>query len=57
MNEAIEKSNAGATTVTKQSEKFPYEIPSIIICPEPGYKQTLLKLKHLIDLINNELRI
>ena len=43
MNEAIEKSNAGATTVTKQSEKCPYEIPSIIICPEPGYKQTLLK--------------
>ena len=43
MNEAIEKSNARATTVIKQSEKFPYEVPSVVICPEPGFKPSLLK--------------
>ena len=43
MKEAIEKFRLGATTVTKRSEYLPYEAPSLIICPEPGFKQSVFK--------------
>ena len=52
MNEAIEKSRARETTVTKQSENFPYEVPSILVCPEPGFKQSLLKYYNLTSGVN-----
>ena len=43
MKEAIEKFRLGATTVTKRSDYLPYEAPSLIICPEPGFKQSVFK--------------
>ena len=53
MNEAIEKSRARETTVTKQSENFPYEVPSILLCPEPGFKQSALKYYNLTSGVNH----
>ena len=43
MKEAIEKFRLGATTVTKRSDYLPYEAPSLIICPEPGFKQSVFE--------------
>ena len=47
MQDAIEKFKLGASIVTKRSELLPYEAPSIIICPEPGFKQSIFKKYNL----------
>ena len=49
MIEAIEKFNRGATTVTKRSIDLPYEYPTLIFCPNPPFKPSVLK--------NNDLKI
>ena len=41
MNEAIEKSKIGATTMIKRSENLPYETPTIIVCPKPHFKPSM----------------
>ena len=41
MDDAIEKSKRKATTFTKRSESIEFEVPAIIICPEPPFKQSV----------------
>ena len=47
MKEAIRKSTVGATTVIKRSKNVKYDAPSIIICPQPGYKQSGYEMYNL----------
>ena len=47
MNEAIEESKIGARALTKRSESIPYESPTIIVCPEPGFKPSISKKYNL----------
>ena len=47
MNEAIEKSKIGATTVIKRTENLPYESPTIIVCPEPRFKPSVSRKYNL----------
>ena len=47
MNDAIKKSEEGATSVTKRSKCFPFEVPTIIICAEPGFKPSVSKKYNL----------
>ena len=41
MNDAINNSKEGATTVTKRSEALEIELPSLIFCPKPPFKQSV----------------
>ena len=41
MNDAINESKEGATTVTKRSEALEIELPSLIFCPKPSFKQSV----------------
>ena len=47
MDEAIKKSKMKATTVTKRSEEYQFETPSITICPEPGFKPSVTQKYNL----------
>ena len=47
MEDAIKKSEKGATTITSRRELSGFEYPAIIICPYPGFKPSLSqKLKY-----------
>ena len=41
MNDAINKSKNKATTVTKRSIPLETELPSLILCPKPSFKQSV----------------
>ena len=43
MEDAIKKSEKGATTITSRRENSGFEYPAIIICPYPGFKPSLSK--------------
>ena len=47
MNDAIEESKIGATTMIKRSENLPYEAPTIIVCPEPRFKPSISRRYNL----------
>ena len=47
MNEAIEESKIGARALTKRFESIPYESPTMIVCPEPGFKPSISKKYNL----------
>ena len=47
MNEAIEESKIGATTMIKRSETLPLESPTIIVCPEPNFKPSMSRKYNL----------
>ena len=47
MKEAIQKAQSGATTVIQRSVNMQYEAPTIIICPEPGYKKSIFEKYNL----------
>ena len=47
MDEAVKKSEMKATTVTKRSEEYEFETPSITICPEPGFKPSVTQKYNL----------
>ena len=49
MNEAIDESKIGATTMIKRSENLPYEAPTIIVCPEPRFKPSRSRKYNLND--------
>ena len=41
MDEAIEKSKEGATTLIRRSEERKLEIPTLTVCPKPGFKPSM----------------
>ena len=41
MDEAIEKTKKRATTVIKSSDERELEIPTVTICPKPGFKPSI----------------
>ena len=41
MDEAIEKSKEGATTLIRRSEERKLEIPTLTVCPKPGFKPSV----------------
>ena len=47
MNEAIEKSKSGATTLIKRSENQPYESPTIIACTLSNFKPSVSRKYNL----------
>ena len=47
MHEAILKSRTRAMTIIKRSEERQFEAPSLIICPEPGFKPSIPKKYNL----------
>ena len=47
MSDAFKESERGAMTVTKRSEAHEYESPSIIVCPVPGFKSSIVKKYNL----------
>ena len=47
MDEAIEKSKKKATTTIRRSEERDFEIPTLIICPESGFKPSISKKYNL----------
>ena len=44
IEDAIKKSEKGATTITSRQEKSDFECPAIIICQYPGFKPSLSKV-------------
>ena len=44
IEDAIKKSEKGATTITSRQEKSDFEYPAIIICQYPGFKPSLSKV-------------
>ena len=49
MHEAILKSRTGAMTIIKRSEERQFEAPSLIICPEPGFKPSVTEKYNLTN--------
>ena len=47
MDEAIEKFKIKATTETKRDEERQFDIPSLTICAEPGFKPSISKKHNL----------
>ena len=47
MDEAIEKSKERATTLIRSSKEYEYEIPTLTICPQPGFKPSTSKKYNL----------
>ena len=47
MTDAIKESERGAMTVTKRSEPREYEPPSVMFCPFPGFKPSIVKKYNL----------
>ena len=41
MDEAIQKSKKRATTVIRSSEERKLEIPTLTVCPKPGFKPSM----------------
>ena len=47
MQEAIEQSKERANTLIKRSEEYELEVPTITICPEPGFKPSITQTYNL----------
>ena len=47
MDEAIQKSKKRATTVIRSSEERKLEIPTLTVCPKPGFKPSVSKKYNL----------
>ena len=47
MDEAIEKFKIKATTETKRDEERQFDVPSLTICAEPGFKPSISKKHNL----------
>ena len=47
MDEAIKQSKIRATTLIKRPEEYELELPTITICPEPGFKPSISQMYNL----------
>ena len=47
MDEAIKESKIRATTLIKRPEEYELELPTITICPEPGFKPSITQTYNL----------
>ena len=47
MDEAIKESKIRATTLIKRPEEYELELPTITICPEPGFKPSISEMYNL----------